>query len=152
LVVDDEEDIRDLIGRFLRGLGFAVACVSDGEAALSYLARMEPISLVLSNLRMPRMGGAALFHRVVEICPSLSERFVFCSGDLVSEPSRQFLHRCGRPYLEKPFELETLAALTRQYAALPAIRLDGRAVQRLLASRRYAPENAPLPIAIGEAM
>jgi len=135
LVVDDEEDIRDLMQRILRGRGYAVATAGDGEAALAQIARAEPISLILCNLRMPHIGGAALYRYVADTCPALAERFVFCSGDLVSEPSRQFLQRCGRPCLEKPFEVEALESVARQYAGLPPVRPDVRSLQRLIAGQ-----------------
>jgi hypothetical protein len=76
-----------------------------------------------------------LYRYVADACPALAERFVFCSGDLVSEPSRLFLQRCGRPYLEKPFELEALEAIARHYAGLPTVRPGVRSLQRLIAGQ-----------------
>ena len=134
LVVDDEGDIRNLIERFLQGLGYAVLAAGDGEDALFQLVLGHPIRLILCNLRMPRINGPAFYGDVAESCPDLSERFVFCSGDVASDESRRFLLDSGRAWLAKPFELDQLKRTVRRYDDRLPVQLDVRATRRLLAS------------------
>ncbi|MFO0679184.1 MAG: response regulator [Polyangiaceae bacterium] len=56
LVVDDDEDIRDLLVEILRGEGYSVATATHGQEALEVLGTMSP-RLILLDLNMPVMGG-----------------------------------------------------------------------------------------------
>lgn len=57
LVVDDDPAIREAVRGILTDEGFEVALAEDGVAALECLASMPPPSLILLDLRMPRMDG-----------------------------------------------------------------------------------------------
>nr|WP_304524098.1 response regulator transcription factor [Demequina maris] len=63
LVVDDEENIRDLVGGYLRRDGFDVAEAASGEDALAVLAR-DPIALVLLDVRLPGIDGVETLRRI----------------------------------------------------------------------------------------
>ncbi len=56
LVVDDEQDIRELLEYNLLKEGFEVTCVGTGEAALD-AARTEPPDLILLDLMLPGLSG-----------------------------------------------------------------------------------------------
>jgi len=142
LVVDDEDYIRDLIGRILREQGFFVISASNGEEALTHLAR-QPISLILCNICMPRMNGPSFFDYVTQICPALSRRFVFCSGDIASEKSCAFLRSSGQPYLAKPFDLDELIGVVKRNASRPIILQKEQADQVLALISRLQRRRAP---------
>jgi CheY-like chemotaxis protein len=57
LVVDDNRDARTALASLFRLLGFTVGTASDGQAALEYLFVHPPPSLIVLDLRMPRMDG-----------------------------------------------------------------------------------------------
>ncbi|MCB2189655.1 MAG: PAS domain S-box protein [Deltaproteobacteria bacterium] len=65
LVVDDEEAVRQVLGRMLEMLGFTVVTAFDGAAALARLER-EPgdFDLVVTDLIMPRLTGDALAQEI----------------------------------------------------------------------------------------
>ncbi|MDN4476035.1 response regulator transcription factor [Demequina sp. SYSU T00192] len=63
LVVDDEENIRDLVGGYLRRDGFDVAEAASGEDALAALAR-GPVALVLLDVRLPGIDGVETLRRI----------------------------------------------------------------------------------------
>ncbi|MFH1177527.1 MAG: response regulator, partial [Acidobacteriota bacterium] len=65
LVVDDEPTFRALLADILEDAGFEVLEAADGEAALAALDRGE-FQLVLSDQRMPRLGGMELLRRLRE--------------------------------------------------------------------------------------
>lgn len=57
LVVDDDPAIREAVRGILTDEGYDVALAEDGLEALDCLASMPPPSLILLDLRMPRMDG-----------------------------------------------------------------------------------------------
>ena len=63
LVVDDEEILRSYMARVLEGEGYSVIEAENGVEALSLLSRKDPgvvVDLVITDVRMPRMGGRDL--------------------------------------------------------------------------------------------
>src|SRR5687767_1321143 len=60
LIVDDDADTRDLVGRFLSNAGYGVRFAANGWEGL--LALETPVDLVLLDLMMPGMDGAAFLR------------------------------------------------------------------------------------------
>jgi hypothetical protein len=60
LIVEDEPDVRELIADVLAETGYEIEVASDGAAALQ-LSDQRRYDLILSDLRMPKMDGAALY-------------------------------------------------------------------------------------------
>ena len=60
LAVDDDTHIITYLERLLRGAGYRVTCAENGAQALERLAQHDDIALILTDLVMPVMGGAAL--------------------------------------------------------------------------------------------
>lgn len=64
LVVEDDDDLRDLVGSYL-GEEFAVTLAQDGHEAIRLLTQQsEPIDAVVADLEMPRMDGASLIEEL----------------------------------------------------------------------------------------
>lgn len=63
LVVDDDAEVRELVAEVLAMAGYAVEQAADGLAALEAVAERRP-DLVVADLRMPRLDGAALARRL----------------------------------------------------------------------------------------
>ena len=63
LIVDDEKFIRDILADFLGMEGYVVRTAEDGQAALSEL-NVAHYDLVISDLKMPRMGGIELLEQI----------------------------------------------------------------------------------------
>ncbi|MEO6774683.1 MAG: response regulator [Kofleriaceae bacterium] len=57
LLVDDEEDVRDLISEILSRAGYTVCTAADGRDAIGALDRVRP-SVIIMDLQMPVMNGA----------------------------------------------------------------------------------------------
>jgi CheY-like chemotaxis protein len=64
LLVEDDIFIRMEMAGGLRSVGFRVVEASNGEEALALLHSSAQVHLVLTDLRMPRMDGAALVERI----------------------------------------------------------------------------------------
>ena len=63
LIVDDEEDIRVVLGISLSDLGYEVYTAENGENALQIIREVDP-PIVLTDIRMPVMDGIDLLRRV----------------------------------------------------------------------------------------
>lgn len=107
LVVDDVEEQREIASGILRRLGYKVAAVASGEAALAYLTK-QPVDLLLLDMIMnPGIDGYETYKRALEIRPGL--KAVIASG--FSENQR--VHRTQKlgasGYIKKPYALESIA-------------------------------------------
>ncbi len=113
LFVEDEEMLRRVGAGVLEQHGYRVICAADGLEALSILRDGdEPVDLILTDVVMPRMGGAELIDTLKESgnCP----RAMYVSG----YPG---LQREGRrpldpdiPFLQKPWKMTQLLSRVRQ--------------------------------------
>jgi CheY-like chemotaxis protein len=117
LVVDDEESIKELLTNVLQMDQHEVVLASNGREALD-LVRREAFDLIISDIKMPVMGGAELYQHLRDEHHPLASRLIFVTGDTVAAETRSFLQGVENPVLSKPFRLrdvrETVqAALSR---------------------------------------
>jgi CheY-like chemotaxis protein len=91
----------------LARLGYQVDTVADGAAALEQALAQE-YDMVISDLQMPGMDGATLYHQLHKQRPAL--RWLILTGDTMGEHSRTFLETTALPVLPKPFTRDQLAA------------------------------------------
>jgi CheY-like chemotaxis protein len=71
LIVDDNRAFAENLGEIVRDLGDEVAVAENGEQALA-LAQGRPFDAIVTDMRMPLMGGAELVHHVRRIDPGLA--------------------------------------------------------------------------------
>jgi CheY-like chemotaxis protein len=114
LVVDDEPGITSLLAELVSQENCAVDRAADGEEALERL-RQRPYTLVLCDIRMPRMNGIAFYQAIEQWQPQLLWRLLFITGDILSPDTREFLEQTDAPVLEKPFRIEDIRAIIRQF-------------------------------------
>lgn len=110
LVVDDEYSIGQFVRIALERAGYTVRSVNDPNNALD-LIRENDFSLVVTDLKMPKLRGDQLYAAACEAKPAMRDKFVFLTGDTVSPSVRNFLQSCGRPYLAKPVAISDLQRL-----------------------------------------
>jgi CheY-like chemotaxis protein len=123
LLVEDEVALRAIAARSLERGGFRVLQAPGGIAALELMDQQEPPDLVLTDLRMPGMGGAELARRLRERWPALP--ILFMSGYSVEDVLQQGVSGLGAAMIQKPFTPNGLlrsvtAALSRAGTAQPA--------------------------------
>jgi DNA-binding response OmpR family regulator len=63
LVVDDEPNIREVVGQYLRRDGYEVVVAADGEEALEQYRRSRP-DLVVLDLMLPKKSGLEVCRRL----------------------------------------------------------------------------------------
>jgi response regulator RpfG family c-di-GMP phosphodiesterase len=129
LVVDDEKFIRDILADFLKMEGYVVRTAEDGAAALDELANAH-FDLVISDLKMPRMGGIELLDAVGRVAPSTLT--IIMTGFGTVETAIDAMKRGAFDYVLKPFKVQDVV----------------RVVQRGLEKQRLAAENLRLREAV----
>jgi two-component system NtrC family sensor kinase len=107
LVVDDEPHILHYMRATLEAWGHRVETASDGAEALA-MARRGGHDLIITDVRMPRLGGREFYERLAGEHPAVAARVVFATGDAVRDDTMAFIERSGRPFLHKPFKLAEL--------------------------------------------
>jgi CheY-like chemotaxis protein len=109
LVVEDDDAVRGAIARLLIRLGHQVTSCSNGVEALQVL-ELGLVDCVVSDFRMPALGGRGFFEQVEEQWPTLASRFVFVTGDVADPRTLEFLKRTAQPVVTKPYEVKELIA------------------------------------------
>jgi len=125
LVVDDEKFIRDILSDFLTMEGYAVRTAPDGAQAVTELSRAH-YDLVISDLKMPRMGGLDLLQHVARLQPEALT--VIMTGFGTVETAIDAMKHGAYDYILKPFKVEEIVHV----------------VQRGLEKQRLAAENLRL--------
>jgi CheY-like chemotaxis protein len=110
LLVEDEEDLRELMCDALEREGYSVVAASDGEEALKALAKIEgPPCLVLLDLLMPGMNGWDFFE-AFKARPELVDVPVLIHS---SAPGRA--PQGATRVLQKPLGLDRLLSVVQEY-------------------------------------
>jgi CheY-like chemotaxis protein len=107
--------VRRLFGQFLRQQGYRVLEAGDGQEAMDLVRQLEePVDLLLTDVVMPRVGGAELARQLLESRPGL--QVVYMSGYTEQAGSLpQSALQKGEPVLVlKPLSTELLAARLRE--------------------------------------
>ncbi|GFO55722.1 hypothetical protein GMSM_27290 [Geomonas sp. Red276] len=107
LVVDDEDQVRDLGAGFAEHLGFAALAARNGEEAVKiYRERASEIDLVILDLTMPVMDGVATFRELKKVDPCV--RTILSSGYSEQAIADQFPGEKPDAFIQKPFQLADL--------------------------------------------
>jgi PAS domain S-box-containing protein len=107
LVVDDEEPIRRAVRRFLERRGHTIEIAADGAEALELIAT-HTFDVILTDLRMPGMGGEALLDTLRERDPETARRVMFMTGHVARNDEALMQNYAGVTVVEKPFSLVDL--------------------------------------------
>ncbi|MEA9556045.1 response regulator [Xanthomonas nasturtii] len=113
LMVEDQEELRELIGEALRDAGITVDTADDAQDALRMLRDSGPYDVVFSDIRMPNgMSGIELSEQVAQLLPQA--RVILASGfakaQLPPLPA-------GVDFLPKPYRLRQLIDMLKGVAA-----------------------------------
>jgi response regulator RpfG family c-di-GMP phosphodiesterase len=99
LIVDDEPFIRKFLSKYLSGKNYSIVTADNGENALEKLDS-EPFDLVLTDLRMPKMGGRELLQIMSENYPDIPK--IVLTGYGTSEDIILALQTGAYDFLTKP--------------------------------------------------
>ncbi|HBA83165.1 MAG TPA: hypothetical protein DCZ95_03630 [Verrucomicrobia bacterium] len=115
LVVDDEQNTRDITSRFLKRLGYEVVTAENGHDAIRLYesgAAGSSFDVILMDMIMERgFDGLDTFSQIKELNPR--QRCIITSGYLESDRVRQVLVMGAGQFLPKPYTLEQIGRAIR---------------------------------------
>jgi CheY-like chemotaxis protein len=107
LIIDDEVNIREVMKATLETFGYRVITAADGKEGLAqYVQRGPEIALVISDMAMPAMDGAAMIRALRKLDPEV--RVIGMSGLLNTDQSAELQSLNVNAFLSKPFTSESL--------------------------------------------
>jgi two-component system cell cycle sensor histidine kinase/response regulator CckA len=117
LLVEDEAEVRLLLAESLREEGYQVLTAEDGEEASAlFAARDQAISLVVTDLNMPRLGGIELTRQLRQISPTLP--IIHMTGYVQDTAKDGTGQEAPTALLLKPFSPQQLTTLVRDLLAI----------------------------------
>jgi two-component system, cell cycle sensor histidine kinase and response regulator CckA len=106
LVVDDEPEIRKLVGAMVGQFGYNALTADSGEHALTLYKNHGPIELLITDVVAPGMSGPMLADKLTALQPGL--RVLFISGYDNTHVVQKYVVEKGHSLLAKPFTVEEL--------------------------------------------
>lgn len=134
LVVDDEEDVRELLAEHFRNKGLQVTAVADGHGAIVALSR-DParFALVVTDLQLPGTDGFGVLRAARDANPSCA--VVIVTGYASLESAVQAVRLGASDYLTKPFSLGQLDVIVHRIGDRMALEAENRRLARQLGQR-----------------
>ena len=145
LVVDDEKSQLSILNDILSDAGYAVSTASNGEDALSQLARGD-FPIILTDLKMPGVDGIELLQKALQIYPETQVILMTAFGSIPSAVNA--IKNGAYDYLTKPFQKEDLLKVISHAAERATLILENRQLKDEI-SQRYGYHNI---IGSGKAM
>jgi two-component system, cell cycle sensor histidine kinase and response regulator CckA len=118
LVVDDEPEVRKLVGAMVSRYGFNVLTADGGEHAITlFKKKIDEVDLLLTDVVAPGMSGPMLADKLAELKPGL--KVLFMSGYDNTQVVQHYVVEKGYALLPKPFTLEELGRKVEQVLGEP---------------------------------
>jgi two-component system response regulator AtoC len=136
LVVDDEEPMRHMLELMLRREGFEVTTAQSAESALELLDRVRP-DVILSDVRMPGIGGLGLVREAFESHPEVTIVVMSAFGSV--ELALEAMKAGAYDYISKPFKQDEVVLTLRKAEERERLKRENA---RLRASLRQAAEDS----------
>ncbi|MBL1437428.1 MAG: sigma-54-dependent Fis family transcriptional regulator [Rhodobacteraceae bacterium] len=128
-IIDDEAHMRDSISQWLELSGFKTLTFENAEAALAEIGSKFK-GIVVSDIRMPGMGGMELLKRLHATDASLPVILITGHGDV--QMAVEAMQIGAYDFMEKPFDPERLADLSKRAIAARKLTIENRALRREL--------------------
>jgi DNA-binding NtrC family response regulator len=138
LVVDDETNLRLVIQKELRRLGYEVEAAGDGEEAWQILEEKD-VDVLLCDIAMPRLSGIDLLRRIRERRQNPPET-IMLTGHATVDTAIEAMKLGAYDYLTKPYRITELSALVKQAAEKRNLRTDNQRLRAQLERTAALPE------------
>ena len=116
LVIDDEQIVLDSVSQILTDEGYEVDVSLSGREGLDW-AIERTYDIVLTDIRMPDIGGMRVLRDIKRIKPSLP--VVIITGYATVKSATQAMKLGAADYIEKPFEPEELIESVARAIGMP---------------------------------
>ncbi|MBN1697899.1 MAG: sigma-54-dependent Fis family transcriptional regulator [Spirochaetales bacterium] len=133
MVVDDEKNIREGLGKTLELDGYEVYLAADGDEAYQQLRETE-VDLIIADLKMPKLSGEKLLTMVVAEYPAVP--VIILTGHGTIETAVKAMRDGAYDFLTKPINLDRFSLLVKRALANRELVLQHRALQEELDRRK----------------
>ncbi|OGB94796.1 MAG: hypothetical protein A2Z31_09790 [candidate division NC10 bacterium RBG_16_65_8] len=137
LVVDDEEQMRDLLAKVLERKGYQVVVCGDGTEALAVLEK-EPADMVVTDVRMPGLTGMEALRAIKELNPEIVVIIMTAFGSI--DQAVQAVKEGAYDYINKPFKIDEMLLTIDKALAERSLRHEVSSLRQELRTR-YRFEN-----------
>jgi DNA-binding NtrC family response regulator len=129
LIVEDEENERSGLAELVSSWGYRVETARDGVEGLERMVQWAP-SIVVTDLKMPRMGGMELLGRLAEQAQTIAVVVVTAQGTIDS--AVQAMRTGAYDYITKPIDTSRLRTILANASALLGTRAELEVTRRRL--------------------
>ncbi len=105
LIVDDEQNVRQLIAKILEKEGYEILTACNGEEGLEIFQKNN-IDLIISDIKMPKMNGIEFLHKVKEQEPGVG--FILITAFATMETAIDAIKSGAQDYVTKPFDIKEI--------------------------------------------
>ena len=132
LIIDDDSSLRRVLEYNLQQEGYDVVTAADGESGLKLFAEKAP-ALVITDLKMPGMGGFQLLSAVKERSPATVVIVLTAFGAI--DTAVEAMKLGAFDYLTKPFNREELKLTVQKGLQLQGLSEENRLLKEELSGR-----------------
>lgn len=136
LIVEDEAKMRRLLELNLGEDGFRTLSAGDAETGLKFL-REESVDLVVTDLKLPGMGGLEFLQSVKQTNPAMPVVVMTAYGSV--ETAVDAMKRGASDYVLKPFSLAEMRMVVRKELDVQQLRQENRSLREALGKRYQHP-------------
>ena len=145
LIVDDESDIRELLGDFLLGEGYDCSQACNANEALDIFKSTPDIDLVMSDIRMPGKSGLDLLGDIKDIDGDVMVVMISAVKDI--ESAITAMSKGAYDYVAKPFKLTEVGLIAKKAIEKRKLILENKEYQKEL-ERKVAERTVELKEAL----
>src|ERR1700734_911607 len=129
LIVEDEENERSGLAEIVSSWGYRTETARDGAEGLDKATQWSP-SIVITDLKMPRMGGLELLGHLAEQAQTIAVILVTAQGTIDS--AVQAMRMGAYDYITKPIDTDRLRTILQNACALLGTRVELEVTRRKL--------------------
>ncbi len=111
IIIDDEKDVADVIGRMLLNLGYHTTIVNSGQKAINLFKKKKKFDIIILDLNMPKMSGKETFVKIKKLDPKIPVIISTGYSDRDMDVS-QWKYPVNA-FLQKPYSIEELSKAIR---------------------------------------
>ena len=108
-MIEDDAGVVEFNRTWLHRMGYGVMVATSGAQAIEMLRQDRPFDLVLLDLALPDMSGAALYPMIRKHRPAA--KVIVCSGYGLDEATQQLLDEGADGFIQKPYSLSDIHSI-----------------------------------------
>src|SRR5205807_9597476 len=129
LIVEDEENERTGLAELISAWGYRTETARDGQEGMDKVVQWSP-AIIITDLKMPRMGGMELLERLSEQSQTMAVIVVTAQGTIDS--AVQAMRMGAYDYVQKPIDTNRLRTILQNASALLGTRTELEVTRRKL--------------------